>query len=203
MREILLDGGPVMWPLLACSLIVCTVIIERVLFWLNIKIRHDRGLIDEVLVLAETGNWQAIVEKTKNCEDHIVRMLAKGVQYRDYDMTRAMEVEAGRTVKKMTRFMPVLDTMITVAPLLGILGTVLGIIASFKVLGTGGITNPKLVTGGVAQALVTTAAGLAISIATVFPYNYFKSRIDFSIHGMEKYASTLEMLYKQLKKTKE
>ena len=73
----------------------------------------------------------------------------------------------------MRRFMGVLDTMITVAPLLGIFGTVLGIIASFEMLGSAGIDNPQAVTAGVAQALITTATGLGIAILSVFPYNYF------------------------------
>lgn len=98
-----------------------------------------------------------------------------------------------------TDFMTVLDTMITVAPLLGIFGTVLGIISSFKMLGAGGIANPKLVTGGIAQALITTATGLGISIITVFPYNYFKSKIENAIHVMEKYATSLEGVYQKLR----
>jgi len=92
----------------------------------------------------------------------------------------------------------VLDTMITVAPLLGIFGTVLGIISSFEILGSGGIADPKLVTGGIAQALITTATGLGISIITVFPYNYFRSRIEHAIHVMEKYATSLEVVYEKL-----
>ncbi|WP_456473207.1 MotA/TolQ/ExbB proton channel family protein [Desulfolithobacter sp.] len=97
----------------------------------------------------------------------------------------------------MSRFMTLLDTMITVAPLLGIFGTVLGIISSFKMLGSAGIADPKLVTGGIAQALITTATGLAISIITVFPYNYFKSRIEHAIHIMEKYGTSLEVVYEK------
>ena len=88
--------------------------------------------------------------------------------------------------------------MITVAPLLGILGTVLGIISSFQLLGTSGIADPKLVTSGIAQALITTATGLTISIVTVFPYNYFRARVAHASHVMEKYATSLEVVYAQL-----
>jgi biopolymer transport protein ExbB len=103
----------------------------------------------------------------------------------------------------MGRYMPVLDTMITVAPLLGILGTVLGIITSFKMLGSSGIADPKLVTAGIAQALITTATGLAISIIAVIPYNYFKTRIDRAVHVMEKYATSLEVVYGKLHSNRE
>lgn len=187
-----------MWPLLACSLVVVTIIGERLLFWAQIKRRRNRKLMDEVLQLAETGDWQQIKEKSNGCQDHVIRMITVGILHRDYDMSRAMEAEAQNRVKKMSQFMTVLDTMITVTPLLGILGTVLGIISSFKMLGTGGIPDPKLVTGGIAQALITTATGLSISIATVFPYNYFKSRIEHAIYIMEKYATNLEIVYKKL-----
>ncbi len=195
--EILASGGPVMWPLLGCSIVVLTVLVERLLFWLQLERKRNRPLLDEILRLAENGEWALIKEKTEGCEDHVIRVLAVGIMHRDFDMGKAMEAEARQMVKKMSQLMTVLDTMITVAPLLGILGTVLGIITSFKMLGAGGIADPKLVTGGIAQALITTATGLTISIVTVFPYNYFKSRIENGVLVMEKYATSLEVVYRK------
>ena len=196
--EIFKNGGPVMWPLLACSIIVLTVIIERVLFWIWIEKLRNRKLMDEILAIAEEGDWQIIREKTKGCRDYVIRVLTVGIMHREYDMIKAMEAESQVTIKKMSKYMSILDTMITVAPLLGIFGTVLGIISSFKMLGTSGIADPKLVTAGIAQALITTASGLGISIITVFPYNYFNSRIENSIHIMEKYATSLEVVFNKL-----
>jgi biopolymer transport protein ExbB len=98
----------------------------------------------------------------------------------------------------MRRFMGVLDTMITVAPLLGIFGTVLGIITSFEMLGSAGIDNPKAVTAGVAQALITTATGLGIAILSVFPYNYFNSKVERAALDIEKYATSLEIVYEKI-----
>lgn len=198
MLEIIRNGGLVMWPLLACSVIVLTIILERSLFWITMAYRRNRPLRDEVLHVAESRGWQQIEEKTADSDDAIVRVLKVGVQHRDYDMSKAMEAEAQHLLKQMSQFMTVLDTMITVAPLLGILGTVIGIISSFKMLGSSGMADPKLVTGGIAQALITTAAGLTISIFTVFPYNYFKSRIENAAHLMEKYATRLEVGYRRL-----
>ncbi len=195
--EILHSGGPVIWPLLLCSFVVVTIIIERLLFWTQIERKRNHKLLDRVLHLAESGDWPKIKKKTQGCADHVLRILNVGILHRDYDMAKAMEAEAQDMVKKMSRFMTVLDTMITVAPLLGIFGTVLGIISSFEMLDASGIADPKLVTGGIAQALITTAAGLAISITTVFPYNYFKSRIEDSIHVMEKYTTSLEVVYQK------
>jgi biopolymer transport protein ExbB len=198
MLELIHNGGLVMWPLIACSIIVLTIIIERTLFWFGMARRRNRALRDEVLTIAEAMDWEKIEEKTKGSDDAVVRVLKIGVLHRDYDMSKAMEAEAQHLLKKMSQFMIVLDTMITVAPLLGILGTVIGIISSFKMLGNSGMADPKLVTGGIAQALITTATGLTISIFTVFPYNYFKSRIDNAAHLMEKYATRLEVGYRKM-----
>ncbi len=197
MYDILQSGGPVMWPLLLCSLVVVTVIIERFLFWISLERNRNRALLDEVLSMAETGDWEMIREKTAGNRDYIIRLLVVGILHRDFDMGRAMEAEANVMLQRMNRYMPVLDTMITVAPLLGILGTVLGIISSFKMLGVGGIADPKLVTGGIAQALITTATGLTIAIIAVIPFNYFNSRINRAIHVMEKYTTSLDVVFQK------
>ena len=196
--QIIIAGGPVMWPLVLCSLIVATVIVERTIFWLTLERYRKRKLMDQVLNLAESGKWEEIREKTKTSKDHIIRILVVGILHREFDMARAMEAETEMLMQRMHRFMPVLDTMITVAPLLGILGTVLGIISSFNMLGSEGIADPKLVTSGIAQALLTTAGGLIISIVALIPYNYFNSRIDRAIHVIEKYATSLEVVYNKL-----
>lgn len=198
MWELMDKGGWVMWPLLACSIIVTAVIFERVFFWTGIVRRRNRPLRDELLALARQGAWAMIEEKTKGCTDPVVRVLYVGILHRDFDMAKAMEDEAQQIVKRMSQFMPVMDTIITVAPMLGILGTVTGIMSAFNVLSGSGMADPKLVTGGIAEALITTVAGLVISIATVFPYNYFKSRIEHAIHFMEKYATRLEVVCRKL-----
>ena len=187
-----------MWPLLLCSITVLTVILERTFFWVNLNRKRERKLMDTVLTLAETGQWNLIKEQTDGSGDHIVRLLIVGILHRDYDMGRAMEAEAEEILQRMNHFMPILDTMITVAPLLGIFGTVLGIISSFDMLGSSGLADPKLVTSGIAQALITTATGLGIAIIAVIPYNYFNSRIAHAIHIMEKYTTSLEVVYKKL-----
>ena len=136
MWELMHNGGVVMWPLLACSVIVLTIMIERSLFWGGMRRRRNRVLRDEVLTIAKSMDWKKIEEKTDQCDDAIVRVLKLGILHRDYDMNKAMEAEAQHLLKKMSQFMIVLDTMITVAPLLGIFGTVLGIISSFELLGS-------------------------------------------------------------------
>ena len=198
MYQIFKNGGPVMYPLLACSLIVLTVILERALFWIKIECQRRRPLVDEVLELCRAGDWESVRLKTRGCKDFVVRILVSGILHRDFSMLKAMEAAAADEVQHMRRFMGVLDTMITVAPLLGILGTVLGIITSFEMLGVSGIEAPHEVTAGVAQALITTATGLSIAILSVFPYNYFNAKVERAALDMEKYATSLEIVYEKL-----
>lgn len=198
MLDLFLSGGPVMYPLLACSLIVTTVIIERCIFWIRTGMRRNQSLLDEVMELCRRGDWPAVREKTRGCRDYVISILVSGILHRRFSMIKAMESAAAEEVRRMRRFMGVMDTMITVAPLLGIFGTVLGIITSFEMLGTAGIQDPKAVTAGVAQALITTAAGLAIAILSVFPYNYFNSKVELAAQDMEKYATSLEIVYEKL-----
>lgn len=192
------NGGPVMYPLLLCSLLVLTVIIERLLFWSKIELQRNRELVDEVLELCRCADWEAVRLKTAGCRDFVVRILVSGILHREFSMLKAMEAAAADEIQRMKRFMGVLDTMITVAPLLGIFGTVLGIITSFEMLGTAGIENPRAVTAGVAQALITTATGLGIAIFSVFPYNYFNAKVERAALDMEKYATSLEIVYEKI-----
>jgi len=200
MLEIFHKGGPVMYPLLFCSLAALTVVIERVLFWMREDMRRDQKLVDRVLELCQKGNWGEVKKTVTGSHDYIIRILITGILHRDFSMIKAMESAAAEEVKKMRRYMTVLDTMITVAPLLGIFGTVLGIISSFDLLGSTGIEHPQAVTAGIAQALITTAAGLAIAILSVFPYNYFNSRVQNAVITIERYATSLEIVYEKLAK---
>lgn len=203
MLEIFKSGGPVMYPLLACSIIVMTVIIERIIFWVRVNMQRNQSLVDEILELCRTGDWEAVREKTTGSKDHIIRILITGILHREFSMTKAMESAGAEEIKRMRRYMGVIDTMITVAPLLGIFGTVLGIITSFDVLGATGIEHPEAVTAGIAQALLTTATGLGIAILSVFPYNYFNSRVENAALFIEKYATSLEIVYEKLNSGKQ
>jgi biopolymer transport protein ExbB len=198
MTEIFVKGGPVMYPLLACSIIALTVTIERALFWIVEDVRRSQPLVDKTLELCREGNWEAVREEVAGSRDYVIKVLVGGILHREFSMVKAMEAAAADEVKRMRRYMGVLDTMITVAPLLGIFGTVIGIIISFDLLGTSGIEHPQAVTAGIAQALITTAAGLGIAILSVFPYNYFNARVENAAMTIEKYATSLEIVYEKL-----
>lgn len=187
-----------MYPLPACSLIVVAVIFERCIFWMKIEAERNRLLVDEVLELCRCGNWDVVRQKTAGCKGFVVRIMITGILHREFSMIKAMEAAAADEGQRMRRFMGVLDTMITVAPLLGIFGTVLGIITSFEMLGSDGINNPKAVTVGVAQPLITTATGLGITILSVFPNNYFNANVERAALDIERYGTSLEIVHEKL-----
>jgi len=190
-------GGFLMYPLLLCSVIALTLIIERTIFWTASGIDRDRPLMDRVLELSAEENWEEIRKTTRGSKNSVVRVLISGILHRDYSPVKAMESAAADEIYKMRRFMGALDTIITIAPLLGILGTVVGIIESFDMLGASGIEDPMAVTGGIAKALITTASGLTIAIVTVFPYNFFNARIERAAQIIEKYATSFEIMHER------
>jgi biopolymer transport protein ExbB len=141
MVDFFIKGGPVMYPLLACSLIALTVILERAIFWLKEDRFRNRSLLDRVMELCRQGDWEAVRKAVRGSKDYVIRVLVNGILHRDFSMTKAMETAATDEIQRMRRYLGVLDTMVTVAPLLGIFGTVIGIITSFELLGSGGIED--------------------------------------------------------------
>ncbi len=198
MIDVFLKGGPIMYPLLFCSILALTVIIERSIFWIFEDHRRDQALVNEVLALAELGDWEAVRARIGGSKDFVIRILVAGILHREFSMAKAMETAAGDEIDRMRRHLSILDTVITVSPLLGIFGTVIGIILSFEILGSAGIEEPQAVTAGIAQALITTASGLGIAILSVFPYNYFNARVERAAAYIEKYATSLEIVYEKL-----
>ena len=127
MWQIFVSGGPVMYPLLACSVLVLAVIIERAFFWMQLSARRNPRLVDEILELSRRADWEAIRQRVAGSKDYIVKILVTGIVHREFSLAKAMESAAMEEIEGMRRFMRVMDTMITVAPLLGIFGTVLGL----------------------------------------------------------------------------
>jgi biopolymer transport protein ExbB len=190
----LLNGGPIMWPLFACALISVAVMIERF-----IVIRRagadNEGLTEQVRTLIQQGR---IAEAQKLCEDApgpVPALLAGGIRNHKLDadaIERRMEELALRETPILYRRLGVLDTIITIAPLLGLLGTVTGMIKSFHIVGAaGGLNNTTGISGGVAEALIATATGLAIAIVTLIGYNYLTERVKEVIADMEVRATQL------------
>lgn len=190
MQELIIKGGPIMWPLLACSMATVTIVVERMLFWLRVTTGRNQSQINRIFELTEKGNFETLINEADepNC-CMTCRVLTIGLSHRKYGLAENLEAGAEIEIAAMKRGLSILDTIITLAPLLGILGTVSGIIISFDLLGASGIEDPKAVTGGIAQALITTAAGLTVAIITLLPYNVLIRKVEKVTHYLEKMCS--------------
>jgi len=185
-------GGVLMWPLLLCSLLSVTVIVERTIFWFRERRRKNGRLENWMLKQVAEGKFEEIVSMSPDELTAGGRAIRECVVNRDLGMLASFEVAAQEEVERMKRGLSVLDTIITLSPLLGILGTVVGIIESFNMLGAMGIENPRAVTAGIAQALLTTAFGLLVAIVTLIPYNVFVFRVERAVSHLEALGSRLE-----------
>ncbi len=197
MLNLILKGGPVMYPLLICSLISLTITIERIIFWSNEKRRMDRKLLDEIFGEIEKGFYEKALSLGNKSKDYMVKIVCYALTHHKSSRINMLEMAADDEIDKMKRGMAILDTIITMAPLLGILGTVTGIIVSFDFLGKAGVEDPKAVTGGIAQALITTAAGLTVALATIVPYNYFIVKLERAARKIEKCTTSFEIYHKE------
>jgi biopolymer transport protein ExbB len=189
--SILIKGGIVMVPLLLCSVIALAVTIERLIFWRKIR---SREIAQQMLRRVEEGKWDEALNLGEKSPLPVARILVAGLSHRNPSPAKAMEAAAQAELPLLKRRLVVLDTIVTLAPLLGLLGTVVGMIGSFDVMSEAGLGQPHAVTGGVAEALIATATGLLIAILTLIPYNYFTARAEREVEAMEHFASRLELL---------
>lgn len=190
----LMNGGWVMVPLAICSIVSIAIIIERFFFFARI----DAGrYADEVLELAEQGRVEEARVKSKGINLPLVKVLEIGLSsYRQ--PAKAMEAASMEELSGMRRGLPALDTIITLSPLLGLLGTIIGMIGSFQIMAVAGMGQPHAVTGGVGEALIATAAGITVAVVTLIPYNYFLARIERETEKFEQYATKLELVLNEL-----
>jgi biopolymer transport protein ExbB len=188
---VLARGGPVMIPLAVCSVLALAVVIDRAWTWWRLGRNRDPEL---VLARAAVGAWTEALKLGEVSRSPVARVLAAGIQHRNPAPTLAMEAAARHEIARLKRFLPVLDTIVTLSPLLGLLGTVTGMIAAFGIMGQSGMNSRHAITGGVAEALIATAVGLGIAIAALVPLNFFNSRVDAMHETIECYGSHLELL---------
>lgn len=188
---VLARGGPVMIPLAACSILALGVVIDRAWTWWRLGRSRDPEI---VLARAAQGEWTEAWKLGEVSRSPVARVLAAGIQHRNPAPTLAMESAARHEIARLKRFLPVLDTIVTLSPLLGLLGTVTGMIAAFGIMSQSGMNSPHAITGGVAEALIATAVGLGIAITALVPLNFFNSRVDAMHETIERYGSDLELL---------
>jgi len=194
MISIFLKGGPVMWPLLALSLVAITVVLERFFFTIRERTRRNRQVVTEILALAEQGRITDAEQKGAGSPDFIARTLTFALSHRDPSFTNALLQASAEELHRFNRGLSVLDTTITLAPLLGLFGTITGMIHSFGLLGASELGAPTAITGGIAEALIATAFGLLIAMIALLPFNFLNSQLEQARHEIETTAAQLERL---------
>lgn len=186
MPEWFLQGGPVMWPLLVFSFLVSVITLERMYFWVLERRHRNDALVADCIRLLREHKTDELLRMAATHPDPGVRMIVSGIRELPQAPAARIENHAVNELQRMAKGQSLLDTVITMAPMLGILGTVLGIIESFQVLNSAGITDPQSVVGGIAEALITTAAGLFVALLALLPFNFFRSLQSGEIIRLER-----------------
>ncbi len=203
MWYMLVKGGWMMIPLAVCSLVAVTIIIDRIVFFKRVSVPHRAEEVIALVRKSRIDEALSIIDESKGATRGsilpLMRVLLAGVTHRQ-EPTGAMEAAGINEIASMRKGLVALDTIITLSPLLGLLGTIIGMIGSFNIMATTGLGQPHAVTGGVAEALIATATGITVAVITLIPYNYFLARIERETEVIETYATRLELALNALPK---
>lgn len=186
-------GGPIMWPLLCAALIAMITVIERVLFLLGQKAKRDTKAMDRFFDAVEQGDMEGAAGIGQDSKFYVVRTLGYALKHKEKSLANALVYAQEQEMKRFRRGIPILDTIITLAPLLGLLGTVTGMMGSFSLIG-GELSSPGAITGGIAEALIATAFGLGIAITSLIPFNFLNTKMEEARIEIETAAKQLELL---------
>ncbi len=186
-------GGPIMWPLLVASILALGTVIERVVFLANERRRRDPQALLRLFAEVQQGAIESAIMIGKQSKDCVVRTLGYALEHKDQSLANALLHAQAKELKRFERGIPILDTVITLAPLLGLLGTVTGMMGSFSIIG-GELSAPGAITGGIAEALIATAFGLGIAIISLLPFNFLNTRLEDARHEIESASTQLELM---------
>ena len=195
-------GGVVMYPLLGFSVVAVALIIERIVFWARINKRQNR-VVRDVLNLYRHENIVGAVDKLKqNADLPMSRIFLAALELEQptpEEFRLALESEAQAELPLLKRFSNIFDTIISLSPLLGLLGTILGLITSFASLNIGDVGGSRTanVTGGISEALVSTASGLIVAIFVLLFANTFRGLYLRQTARIQEYGGQLELLYRR------
>jgi biopolymer transport protein ExbB len=196
--ELFTHGGPIMWPIIIVSFLAVTVVIERALFLFRENATREPEVVEKILDLVESRDAEGAIKLGQRSRDYVARILTYALTHREHSLANAFIRAANRELTRFQQGLAVLDTCITAAPLLGLLGTVTGMMATFGALGEGDIgASAGKITGGVGEALIATAAGLVIAIIGLFPYNILSARIEKAKHEISDASNALEVIIKK------
>jgi len=191
--QLFLKGGPIMWPILLVSVVALATVLERIVFIALEKARRDRRAVRDIFSRVEHGDADGAVGVGAASRDFVARVLVAALRERDTSFTNALLAQSSEELGRYNRGLSVLDTVITLSPLLGLLGTVTGMIHSFGII-AGELDAPAAITGGIAEALIATAFGLGVAITALIPYNYLNARMEEARREIEVAGNRLELL---------
>ncbi len=188
LTELLQKGGPVMYLLLLCSLAVVAITLDR-LWNLRRATINSEQLLERAKRFITEGNEGALLELLEETPGPVARVLRTAYDLRHLprdEIVEGVKETAILEVQRLQRFLPTLATLADISTLLGLLGTILGLIQVFQVIAGGRIGDAEAMAAGIAQALLTTAAGLTIAIPTLLVYHYLSQRVDALAADMER-----------------
>ena len=193
MVEMVKAGGWLMAPIILCAIVAMGIILER--FWtLQEKRVLPADLTSKVWGWVKTNSLDQSQIQTLHQGSPLGQILAAGLINRDRErvvMKDSIEDTGRHVVHELERYLETLGTVAAISPLLGLLGTVIGMVKVFAVITTSGVGNPTVLAGGIAEALLTTAAGLTVAIPALIGYRYYRNRVDTLVVNMEKEAIKL------------
>ena len=189
-------GGPVMWPMLASAVVAVAVVGERAFWWWREGQKRDTQKLEKILAALENADLPAARNLAGNADDPVIRVIRHGLNHVGHahgSLLGALQLAAGIELKRAGRFLTVMDTLVTLAPLLGLLGTVTGLMRAFLNIG-GAELSVTAVTGGIGEALIATACGLGIAIFALIPFNFFSAKVAQLQFDLETAATNVEVL---------
>jgi biopolymer transport protein ExbB len=196
--DLFLAGKQIMWPILFLSFILITVVIERLLFVLRENANREPEVVEKMLENVERRDIEGALAIGRKSKDYIAKILVYTLTNKEYSLANAFVRASGQELARFQQGMATLDTCITAAPLLGLLGTVTGMMRTFGSLTGGDIAAAAgQITGGVAEALIATMCGLAIAIMGLLPYNYLNARAEQAKQEVSDASHALEILLKK------
>jgi len=197
--ELFQAGRFAMWPMLAVSLLALTVVVERIIFIIRESAYRDHDMVEKILEKVEDQDVEGAIAFGQKSKDFVVRVLIYALSHRETSLSGAFIRASNQELARFQQGLATLDTVITAAPMLGLFGTVTGMMSTFGSLGTGGDIASKAgtITGGVAEALIATACGLFVAVCTLFPFNILNARLEEARHEVEDAGSALELILRK------
>ena len=195
--ELFHAGGYIMWPILILSLVGVTVVTERVLFTLREMKNRNPEVVERMLEKVEAGDFDGAIALGRETNDYIARIMIYTLSHRETSLQNAFIRSSNSELTRFGQGMPTLDTCITAAPYLGLIGTITGMMTTFGSMEGDIASAASKITGGVAEALIATACGIAIAVIGLLPFNYLNARWENARHEVEDAGNALEIIIKK------